>query len=92
MGAAAEAEPGEGDVMHGHTQPPVTEEQKREIRREMEAASRDELVEIMRTPGSKDRMNFERATAARGELFGRRLRMPKGTDIIGNGKPVGGSR
>jgi hypothetical protein len=61
---------------------PLTEEERRAIRREVEVMSREELVATMGRTASRDRVNFERATAARVELFSR-LRLPKGTDIVG---------
>jgi hypothetical protein len=47
--------------------------------------SLEELRAASSVAAFRDRLNFERATAARVELFSR-LRLPKGTVTIGSGR------
>lgn len=76
-------------VEHGHSRPALSDGERREIRLAVERMSREELVETMGRSSPRDRVNFERATAARVELFSR-VRLPKGTVTIGSGKPLEG--
>jgi hypothetical protein len=74
----------------GHEQPSLSPEERGAIKAAMEGASGSELLVFMRRDARQDRLAFEQATAARSEFFSR-LRLPKGTDTVGSGKPKGGS-
>jgi hypothetical protein len=68
-----------------HEDPGLGEAARAGVRREVAGMSLEELRAASSTAASRDRLNFERATAARVELFSR-LRLPRGTVTIGSGR------